>query len=219
MTLVRTLVVCGAAALIAAPAALAQKWEFGGGVGGGFYTSQDVTAPGGSASAKIASNISGSAWLVNNRNDRWGGELRYDYQRGDLELNQGGTQALFSGMSHAIHYDLVWHGGQSGSKIRPFLAIGAGIKIYQGTGTETAFQQLSQFALLTKDQDLTPLISGGAGVNVQLSPRVQLRAEIHDFATPFPKKVITPNTNAKVGGWLQDFVPMIGISFTSAEGR
>ena len=36
-----------------APPAMAQKWEVGGGVGGGFYTSQDVTAPGGSASAKF----------------------------------------------------------------------------------------------------------------------------------------------------------------------
>jgi hypothetical protein len=36
---------------------------------------------------------------------------------------------------------------------------------------------------------------------------------VHDFLTPFPKQVITPAANAKVGGWLQDFVPMAGLGF------
>jgi hypothetical protein len=45
------------AAIAAAPLAMAQKWEVGGGAGGGFYTSQDVTGTAGSASANIATNI------------------------------------------------------------------------------------------------------------------------------------------------------------------
>jgi len=215
MKSVRTLLVC---ASIAIPA-MAQKWEFGGGAGGGFYTSQDVSLASTSASAKIGSNVAGSAWLANNKGDHWGGEMRFDYQRGDLRLTQGGTQAQFGAQSYAFHYDLVYHLAPNGSRIRPFVAVGAGIKVYQGTGTESAFQPLSQFALLTKEQDLTPLISAGFGFKMQLSPHVQLRAEIHDFASPFPKKVITPNTGAKVGGWLQDFVPMVGISYTSGEAR
>src|SRR5260370_35823480 len=101
MNPVRMLVVCAGAI---APAAVAQKWEFGGGVGGGFYTSQDVTSPGGSAAAKIQRNIAGSAWLGNNGHGRIGGELRYDYQRGDLQLSSGGTQATFGAQTHAIHY-------------------------------------------------------------------------------------------------------------------
>ena len=217
MKTVRMLVVCLAVALT--PLAMAQKWEFGGGVGGGFYTSEDVTAPGGSASAKIDTNLAGSAWLDNNSVNRWGGELRFDYQLGDLALNSGGTSATFGAQSYAIHYDVLWHFTPNGSKIRPYVAVGAGIKVYQGTGTEVAYQPLSQFALLTKDQDLTPLVSAGAGIKMQLSPRVQLRVEVHDYATPFPKQVIAPNTGAKVGGWLQDFVPSVGLSFTSPQGR
>jgi outer membrane protein W len=215
MKSVRTLLVCAA---IAVPA-MAQKWEFGGGVGGGFYTSQDVALSTNSASAKIASNLAGSAWLANNKGDKWGGEIRFDYQRGDLQLSQGGQSASFGAQSYALHYDVLYHFAPNGSRIRPFVAIGAGVKVYQGTGTETVFPPLSQFALLTKDQDVTPLISGGIGFKMQLTPHVQLRAEVHDFATTFPKKVITPNTGAKVGGWIQDFVPMIGISYTSGEGR
>jgi len=211
------LVVCLAAAL--APAAMAQKWEFGGGVGGGFYTSQDVTDPGGSASAKIQSNLAGSVWLANNRSDRWGGELRADYQLGSLELNQGGTQATFAARSYAVHYDVLWYGTHAGSKIRPFVAAGAGIKVYQGTGAQVVYQPLSNFALLTQAQDLTPLISAGGGVKMQLSPHFQLRLEVHDYLTTFPKQVIAPAQGAKVGGWLQDFVPSVGVSYTSSDGR
>src|ERR1700732_3233605 len=113
------LLICGAIAI--APALMAQKFEFGGGVGGGFYTSQDVTGTLGSAAAKIQTNLAGSAWFANNSSGRWGGELRYDYQRGDLQLSQSGTQATFAGMSHAIHYDVLWHLTPNGSRIRPFV--------------------------------------------------------------------------------------------------
>jgi hypothetical protein len=211
MKVVRLLAVC--ACLAAIPQAWAQKWEFGGGVGGGFYTSQDVTAPAGSASAKIQTGLSGSAWLSNSGQGRWGGELRYDYQGGDLQLSQSGTQATFGAWSQAIHYDLVYHFRGTEAAVRPFVAAGGGIKIYRGTGTEVAYQPLSNFALLTKDQDLTGLISVGGGFKIKLAPRLQLRLEVHDYLTPFPKQVITPAANAKISGWLQDIVPSAGLGF------
>jgi hypothetical protein len=217
MKKISMLVVCFA---MAASFAMAQKWEYGGGVGGGFYTSQDISGTAGSASAKLATGIAGSGWIVSNGGGHWGGEIRYDYQRGDLTLNGGGTSASFAAHTQQIHYDVLWYSAPNGSRIRPFVAVGAGIKVYQGTGSEVAFQQLSNVALLTKAQDLTPVVSAGGGVKVQISPRMSLRLELHDYLSPFPKKVITPNSGEKVGGWgwLQDFVPMVGISYTS-EGR
>ena len=205
-----TLVVCALTALV--PAARAQKWELGGGFGGGFYTSQDVTSPGGSAAAKIQSNMSGSAWLGNNGRGHLGGELRYDYQAGDLQLKQGSTQTTFAANSHAFHYDFLLHFSNPDASVRPFVAAGGGVKIYRGTGTEVAFQPLSNFALLTKDQDLTGLVSVAAGLKVKLAPHIQLRLDVHDYLTPFPNKVITPAAGAKVGGWLQDIVPMGGLA-------
>lgn len=212
MRLAQILAVCFAVAL--APAAIGQKWEFGGGVGGGFYTSQDVTAPGGSASAKIQTNLAGGAWLGSNGQGHWGGEVRYDYQRGDLSLNSGGTSASFGAETHTLHYDVLWHATPNGSRIRPFVAAGAGVKVYRGTGNEVVYQPLSNFALLTKGQDVTPLVSVGAGVKMQLASHVQLRLDVHDFLSPFPKQVIAPNQGAKVGGWLQDFVPMVSLLYT-----
>jgi Outer membrane protein beta-barrel domain len=196
-------------------AAMAQKWEVGGGVGGGFYTSQDVTASGGSASAKIQTGLAGGAWLGNNGQGHWSGELRYEYQMGDFALSSGGTTATFGAHTQQFHYDVIWHATPSESRIRPFVGAGAGIKLYQGTGAQVAYQPLSNFALLTQQQDLTALVSVGGGVKFQISPHVQLRLDVHDYMTPFPNKVITPNVGAKVGGWLMDFVPMVGISYTN----
>ena len=56
MKFARMLLVCSACN---GAGCMAQKWEVGGGVGGGFYTSEDVTSPGDSASAKIQTNIAG----------------------------------------------------------------------------------------------------------------------------------------------------------------
>jgi len=200
---------------VLASSALAQSWEVGAGVGGGFYTSQTVNSPAGSASAKIQTGLAGSAWLGNTWQGHWSGELRYDYGMGDLALSSGGTTAAFSARTQQFHYDIAWHATSSESRIRPYVAVGAGVKLYQGTGAQVAYQPLSNIALLTQQQDLTPLVSAGGGVKFQLSPHVQIRLDVHDYLTPFPNKVITPNVGAKVGGWLQDIVPMIGISYTN----
>ncbi len=212
MKILQMLVVCSAVMI---PQAIAQSWEVGGGVGGGFYTAQNVTSGSGSASAKIQTGVVGSVWLGNTWQGRWSGELRYDYGMGDLALSSGGTSATFGARTQQFHYDIMWHATSSESRIRPYVGAGAGIKLYQGTGTQVAYQPLSNFALLTQQQDLTPLVSAGAGVKFQLSPHVQIRLDVHDYLTPFPKNVITPNYGAKVGGWLQDIVPMIGISYTN----
>ncbi len=200
---------------VLAPLSMAQSWEIGGGVGGGFYTSQDVTSSAGSASAKIQTGLAGGAWFANNSQGHWSGELRYEYQMGDLALSSGGTTATFGAHTQQFHYDVMWHATPSESRIRPYVAVGAGIKLYQGTGAQVAYQPLSNYALLTQQQDLRALVSAGGGVKFQIAPHVQLRVDVHDYLTPFPKNVITPNVGAKVGGWLQDCVPMVGISYTN----
>jgi hypothetical protein len=212
MKILQMLLVCSA---VLAPRVMAQSWEVGGGVGGGFYTSQTVTSPAGSASAKIQTGLAGSAWLGNTWQGHWSGELRYDYEMGNLALSSGGTSASFGAHTQQFHYDIMWHATSSESRIRPYVAAGAGVKLYNGTGAQVAYQPLSNYALLTQQQDLTPLVSAGAGVKFQVSQHVQFRLDVHDYLTPFPNKVITPNVGAKVGGWLQDFVPMIGISYTN----
>jgi hypothetical protein len=204
------LVVCASVAA----AGWGQKWEVGGAVGGGFYTSSDIPAPGGagSAAATIQTNLQGSVWVGNDGPGKWGGELRYDNQMGDLHLSQGSTGASFAARSQAMHYDFLWNFLGSEAPVQPFLAAGAGIKIFQGTGTQVLYQPLSNIALLTQAQDLVPMASAGVGLKFKIAPHVNLRLDVHDYITPFPKQVITPVTG-KTPSWLQDFVPAAGLSF------
>jgi hypothetical protein len=186
--------------LATAPAAFAQNWEVGVAGGGNFYTSQTFTNPAGNAEAKLASGFIVSAWLGNNTSGPFGGELRYDYEHSDLKLTSNGTSVSFGGaQTHAIHYDVV---------------AGGGFKDYSGTGKEQVFQSLSNIALLTKTNQLKPLISVGGGIKFQVASNVQFRVEIHDFLTPFPDKVIAPALGSKVGGWLSDFAATAGLSFS-----
>lgn len=204
----------GAALLALAPAAFGQKWEVGGGVGGGFYTSQSIiNSTYGSADAKIATGPAVSAWLSSASGRNWGGELRYDFQKGNLQLTSAGKQASFGSASHMIQYQVQYHFLTQEDKIRPFVAFGGGMKLLQGTGTEVAAQPLNQIALLTKANDIRPVISGGIGVKARLSNRWSLRAGVYDNVTPFPSKVFTPNVGSKAGGWMQDIVPMVGVSY------
>src|ERR1700722_4271190 len=146
--------------------AMAQSWEVGGGVGGGFYTSQNVTSPAGTASAKLQTGLARGAWLGNNLRGHWSGELRFEYQMGDLALSSGGTTATMDAHTQQFHYDVMWHATSTESRIRPYVSAGAGIKLFQGTGAQVAYQPLSNIGLLTQQQDLTPLVSAGAGVKV-----------------------------------------------------
>jgi hypothetical protein len=203
------------AALVCAPAAMAQKWEVGAGVGGAFYNSQTFTSAAGSANASLGTGIVASAWIGNNPRAHFGGELRYEFGSSDLKLSSGGSNATFSAVTHAIHYDIVWHFATDEASIRPFVAAGAGVKDFIGTGTEIPNQPLSSIGLLTKTSQIRPLISIGGGVKFRVGSRAVLRLEVHDYLTPFPNKVIAPALGAKGGsGWLMDFVPMVAIAYT-----
>ena len=141
------------------------------------------------------------------------GEIHYTYQMDDLKISSGSANATFTGVSHAVYYEFLYHPMKRRSKVQPFVAAGAGVKVFRGTGKEQAFQPLSNLAYLTKTQDLRPLVTAGGGLKYKISARVIFRAEVIDYITPFPAKVITPAPGAKVSGWLQDFVPLCGLSF------
>ena len=197
-----------------APGALAQKWEFGGGIGGSFYPSRDVSNGSNTASAGIRTNFASGVWLSQNASNKWGGEIRFDYQRGDLSLERGSTSATLAAESYGVHYDVLWHATPRGSKVRPFIGAGGGFKVYRATGEPGVVQPLSQYALLTQGKELKALLSLAAGVKWEIAPSLQLRLEVHDYITPFPKELIAPNVGSSVPGILQNIVPMLAIAYT-----
>jgi hypothetical protein len=199
--------------LAAAGAAFAQQWEFGGVGGGGFLSNVSVNSSVGTATAGFQPGGAFGAFFGQNLYSHLTGEIRYEYLQNNLQISSGGQTARFSGTAHAIHYDLLWHTGKKNSKVQYFAALGGGIKIFQGTGTEAAYQPLYQFGYFTKTRAWKPMVSVGGGMTFALSQRIYLRTEFRDFITAFPKEIITPPTGVKYGSLLQDFVPMVGIDY------
>jgi len=196
-----------------APSALAQKWEIGAGVGGDFYTSQTVSNPLGNADASLSKGVAFSAWLGNNTGNVLGGELRYDFEKADLNLSGSGTNASFGAHTQAFHYDFLFHFAPPESPVRPFVSAGGGVKVFSGTGTEAEVQPLSTVAFLTKTSQIEGLISVGGGLKWTVGHSASLRLEVHDYISPFPKNVIALAAGSKVSGLLQDFVASVGVSF------
>jgi hypothetical protein len=203
-----------ALALLCTGAGMAQEWEVGGMASYGFYRNAEATNPQGSATAGFSPGAAFGAVVGYNSSRLFSGESRYTYEMSDLKLSSGGTNASFGGDAHTVGYDLIIHPrSRNERKVQPFLAAGGGMKLYRGTGSQEAYQPLENFALLSKTQQVEPMISVGGGIKVMLSQHLVLRAEVRDFVTPFPKQVITPFPPTKISGWLNDFVPMIGISY------
>ncbi len=200
---------------VATPSAFAQKWEVGFGAGGSFLTSETITNPAGNANATRNPGLALSAWLDNNiGSGLFGGELRYDYEMGDLKLSSGGASTTFGSRSNAVHYDFVFNFASSEAAVRPFVEAGGGVKWYSGTGTEQVYQPLSNIAVFSDVRDMRPLASVGAGIKFNIAKSTLLRLEVHDYLTPFPSTLIAPVNGSSVGGWLQDFVVSAGVSFS-----
>jgi outer membrane protein W len=192
----------------------AQRYEFGIHGGGSFSTKSKVEQSGGSADAGFGNGFGAGITLGHNMYDRLGGEVRYTYLRNDLRLSGGGQKVTFGGEAHTIHYDFLLHTATYGSKVRPYIAFGAGIKNFRGTGEEHAVQPLANYALLTKTSEIRPLVSFGGGVKFAISKRTMFRIDVHDFFTAAPTKVIAPASGASLSGWIHNIVPTAGFSFT-----
>ena len=206
---VSTLLVSGFAGTAAA-----QQWEVGVLGGGSFYLNNSVTGPRGSGDLGFKPGLTVGGWLGHNTSGHFGGEIRYLFQMNDLRVSSSGSEYTFGGQSHIVTYDFLYHTSSREDRLRPFVVVGAGFKGYRGTGTERAFQPLSNVGILTRTQEWKPVIDFGAGVKYNFGSRLTLRAEFRDYVTPFPKAVLLPGAGAKVSGWTHDFTPLVGLSYT-----
>ena len=194
-------------------AALAQTWEIG---GAGVYSAyRDLTVTNGSASATAGFQPDAGFSLAFGEQlyGRVSGELRYSLLLNNLKVSNSSQEVTRDGHSHALHYDLLVFMTSKESAIRPFLAGGAGIKIFSGTGVETAAQPLNQFVSLTHTYQTRPLVSAGGGLKFRLSQHLVFRADFRDYISPIPRQVITPGPGTRMKGLLHDFIGMGGISY------
>ena len=199
--------------ITAAGSCFGQQWEFGGVGGAGFLSNVNVSSPAGSARAGFQPGGAFGAFFGQSISPHVAGEIRYEFLQSNLQLSSGGTTARFSGAAHAVHYDVILHTNRKHSPTQFFAAVGGGMKIFNGTGTEAAYQPLSQYGYFTRTHAVKPMLSVGGGITYKMSQPVYLRTEIRDFVTAFPKELITPAPGAKYGSLLHDLVPMVGMDY------
>ena len=200
--------------------AYAQRYEFGLHAGMSLYTKRTVeSAPSGlgrirSGEAGFKTGAGFGLTLGHNMYRHIGGEVRYSMLLNDMKLEAAGGSVAFGSQAHAISYDLLVHFQPFGAKVRPYASFGGGLKYFRGTGTETAFQPLIEYAVLTRTSEIRPMASFGGGVKIALGRKMQFRIDVHDYFTAIPTKLIAPVPGASLGGWMHNIVPSGGIGFT-----
>jgi hypothetical protein len=197
-----------------AGAAFAQNREFG--VIGGYGYAPTLTLTGLSGTAQTGFRNGGAfgVYLAENPYKHLGGEIRYLYRMSDMKLSSGGTSTDFAAHSHIVHMDLLAYFQPPDSRTRAFIAFGAGVKVIQGTGMESSFQPLHQFAALTKTLQALPTGDVGAGVKLSLRHHLRIRFEARDYISPQPGKVITAAPGVRLAGMLHDILALAALSYT-----
>lgn len=195
------------------PAVLpAQTWEVGGAAGYGLYRDLNAKSPAASGRTGFATGFAFGGVLGDNMSEHIGGEIRYTYRADDLRISSGSTEATREAESHALHYDVLIHATRRAAAIRPFVALGAGVKFFRATGPQTFAEPFPTLVLFAHQSQAKPLASVGGGVKFSTSRRTLVRIDFRDYATPRPDRLLVPAPGATISGWMHDFVFLAGIS-------
>src|SRR6185312_13964242 len=97
--------------------------------------------------------------------------------------------------------------------IRPYVAAGAGIKVFTGPDHPDFHQPLQDFAFIGRGSHVEPLISLGAGVKYRVHKSVQLRLDFRTYMSPTPDGIFRTAFRSDIHGWLFDFTPTLGVSY------
>ena len=199
--------------LLAISSAAAQLREIGILGGGGVSNGLPVFGAPISASAGLRSGPAIGVLVGQDLYSHWSGEIRYQFEPREFHIASGGATAGFSGQAHALHYDLVYQRRGRNQRIRPYAAAGGGVKVFRGTGQETAYRPLMEDAYLTRTQQIQPMLTAGGGVKILAGDRMTLRIDIRDEVTRFPDRIVAAAPGRKIEGWLHDVVPCVGLSW------
>jgi len=191
----------------------AQEWEVG--AAGGFGWSSDATIKNdtGSAQAGIKPSFAIGAVFGQDMYHYVGGELRYTFRNGQPELRSHGTVVSGGGYTNVVTYDLLVYTSPRESKIRPFVAGGAGIKVFTSTNRFFLDQPLADFALLKRVNQVEPAISAGGGLKWMFSKHGEFRIDFRTYMTPLPDHVFKTPRLSRISGWMFDFLPLAGVSY------
>jgi hypothetical protein len=206
-------------ALASACPVIAQKWEIGGLGGYGWYqnstiSNSTISNPPTSGGVGFPSRATFGVVLVENPYHYWGGEIRWLYQWGGPQIESNGIKTSMTGYSNLVTYDFVLYPVRSESGLRPYLAGGAGVKVYTGTGFRfVGLRPTAGLALLRPVNQAEPAISVGGGLKYWFAKHAQVRIDFRTYFTPTPNDIIRPIGFSTIRSWLSTFVPTAGISY------
>jgi hypothetical protein len=200
-------------------AAHAQTLEFGVVGGGAFLPGVPVAGAPSSVSAGFQPGIVAGAAFTQNLYSHLSGEIIYLYEQRNLQLSSGSESATFAGRAHVLAYEILYRFHPLNTRVRPYLALGGGMKIFEGTGAEAAYQPLMQYAYLTQTRQLKPVLTFGGGLKVALRGRMSARIDLRDQFTSFPTNVISPAPGMAISSWLHDFVTTVGLEWSLDSAR
>jgi opacity protein-like surface antigen len=160
---------------------MAQDWEVGGSVGYGAYRSGTVFGSNGqTATAEILNRFTAGAVVADQPYDFISAELRWTYQDGHAVLTAAGVREEMDGHSHTVTYDVLFHFHRRERRLRPFFAVGAGIKGYIANGPPPQQNPLAAVATLVERDEWKPVLDLGGGVKYRLTEKIQLRFDFRD---------------------------------------
>ena len=174
-------------------AACAQQWEVGAVGGAGFLNTVPVSSPGRLGHGRIRRRRRWRRllWTEPLLQPEWRDPLRL--LREHLKLSSGGTSASFTGIAHALHYDLIWHTRRKNSPTQYYLAVGGGMKLFQGLGSPEAYQPLMQFGYFTRAHAIEPMGTVARRDDLQAgAAHVSAARSAQTSSRPFPTGVLTP---------------------------
>jgi hypothetical protein len=206
------LALLGFAVVSSTIACWAQEWEVG--AAGGYSWVLNSSVTGGVAPVQVGQppRAAFSGYFAENLYNYIGGEFQYVFRFAGTDLKSNGINETAPGYSNILVYNLTVNMRPRESKFRPFVAAGAGIKIY--TNTDRVLPQpLAPAALLAKGTEVEPAVSFNGGVKYMLPRHVQLRLELRVYATPTPGELIRPVANSHISGWMYDLTPMAGLAY------
>ena len=94
-----------------------------------------------------------------------------------------------------------------------FGAIGGGVKAFVGTGSQAAYQPLSQYGYFTRTTTAKPMVTASAGFTFRLSSKLSLRGEVRGFQQHLPHQCFNASPGVKYGSFLNEIVPMVSIVY------
>lgn len=183
---------------------------------GGFGFGQDytITGPAGSTKAGFANGAALGAYFGGDKDDHWGGEVRYLYRFSDARLSGNGASPKFNAQTNIMTGEMLGYFKKRTATTRPYVAFGGGIKWIRATGTESAAQPLGRLAALTNTEEAMAVASVGAGVKHAIGKKLMLRFDVRDYLGKRPNKIIAPAPGTTVSGFYNDIVATVSIGFS-----